>query len=785
MVIDGTTATTVVVNPNGSVTVGVANTTSNGVSLNKYKAFNVPTPGLELDNRAVAARTIVNEVTGPTKSNINGKVEVLGQRAHVIIANPNGIVIDGGRFVNTGRVALTTGTIAINPQQIAPGIFQNNVVANVSGGVISITGAGLSGQMDALDLIANLIKIDGPVSNTSANENASLRLIAGQNSVEFDSSILPGNTSLSWGTVTGAGATSAGALLVELTANGVLRSNRIGIEVSDKGAGVRIAGEGYATSRQFTLQSDGHIALNTSKITGKQGLLISGASVALDSAEIASSDGVLSIGAHDGAGAGITGGKTTLTGTDIFLTSAADLSLGTATEGATLTTQTGDIAANVSGRFTDLSGVFTSGRNIIVSATKGLSFTKSTLKADQTIQLETKGTLETKTANISAAGHVLLTADAAHFDRDGDTSEIIAESGALIVTTTGKTTAGDLRNDGVTLQGGTHTPGVVDAAGTASDGAVTLNVAGNLINTTTDDLAIIFGAGGDVSIRTGANVENARGRILANGDVRLVAVGDVLNLVDASPLAQNPTITQTTKPGERVWWTLWIKRKTHKGVTYDFGELTDPDKLATITATNGISITANALRNVGGQINANGGDLNITALRVETIGLGSGKVHVARICVITCSYEASGSVSYTGGSLNSSKAINITATESMTNTAGQIFAINDITLTTPSLTMTAALIPGYVKRPRGLYNFWASQTAWVYLRNQFGGVISDGGKITVKSAAPVRLVGGSFNTSGEIILENGSNIVRGPGDISGASGHTIGLYANMPFVSAQ
>ena len=109
VVIDGTTPTNVVIDPStGAVTVGIAPTTPNGVSLNKYDTFNVPSSGLKLDNRTQAARTIVNEVTGSSQTDIKGTVEVLGQRSHVIIANPNGIAIDGGRFVNTGRVGLTT-----------------------------------------------------------------------------------------------------------------------------------------------------------------------------------------------------------------------------------------------------------------------------------------------------------------------------------------------------------------------------------------------------------------------------------------------------------------------------------------------------------------------------------------------------------------------------------------------------------------------------------------------------------------------------------------------------
>ena len=45
---------------------------------------------------------ILNEVNGPA-SGLNGYVEVAGQRAEVIIANPAGIQVNGGGFLNASR----------------------------------------------------------------------------------------------------------------------------------------------------------------------------------------------------------------------------------------------------------------------------------------------------------------------------------------------------------------------------------------------------------------------------------------------------------------------------------------------------------------------------------------------------------------------------------------------------------------------------------------------------------------------------------------------------------
>lgn len=164
------------------------------------------------------------------------------------------------------------------------------------------------------------------------------------------------------------------------------------------------------------------------------------------------------------------------------------------------------------------------------------------------------------------------------------------------------------------------------------------------------------------------------------------------------------------------------------------------DQLAAITATGGVSIEASgSLFNQGGDINANDGDLEIKALRVETIGLGSGKVYVRKTCVLTCSYEG-------------------------------------------DVELEAALVPTLVTRPKGLYNFWGSKAAWVFLRDQFGSIVADTGNITVISDRPVKITGGTIATGGNVELENGQEIVRIPGAQSDVPNHTIGFFADFPIV---
>ena len=731
---DGTTGTQVTINADGSVSVGIAPVLSDGVSLNRYEQFNVPKPGVQLDNRSAAARTIVNEVTGTGRSRIEGPLEVVGQRAHVIVANPNGIVIDQGRFVNTGRVALTTGRITTSPIQIAPGIFQQNVVAAVTGGTITVEGGGLSGQMDAVDLIAHQLRIDGPIVNESLNEGAGLRLAAGQSTTEFSSAVLPGNTGLNWATISGAGAAPDGTVLIEITRQGALRANRIGIEVNDRGAGVRMAGSGHAGSRGFSLRADGRIVVTGADIETANGLALQADRVT--------------------------------TGSSTIRASAGDIVISTAT---------GLDATNTR--------ISTPG-NMFIRGSDTLSFVDTTLTSeDASMQIDTTGPLTGQGLAAQAFNHMLISADSIDLSGGKARSSLAAQAGSLIMTTLGEASAGDLTHTGGLIQGGSVTPGLADRHRTVSAGAVTLNIKGDLRNTSTDDLAVIFGAGGDVWVRTMGGLENNRGRIIANGDITLTTAHDLRNIVDASPLATAPDIRHQTRAGERQWWTFWMKRKTETLVSYDFGQLSHPDQPASVTASGAITINAaGGLLNSGGEINANGGNLTISALHVETIGLGDGKLHLRRVCVLVCSHDAGGTVRYLGGQLNAAGDIRIEARDHVVNRAGTVRAIGNLAISAAQVDLQAARVPLLVMRPSGFYNFWSSRGALLFLREQFGGLIAETGRIDIRSPRPLRNRGGSLTAGQDITLENGQEIVRAPDIRAAGTDQTIGLLANLPLL---
>ena len=115
---------------NGVDLVQIAEVNGNGVSRNLYSDFNIKSTGLILNNATTytktelggyidrnmflagkGARVILNEVTSSNASTLSGYLEVAGNKASVVIANVNGISVNGLGFINTDNVVLSTGAV--------------------------------------------------------------------------------------------------------------------------------------------------------------------------------------------------------------------------------------------------------------------------------------------------------------------------------------------------------------------------------------------------------------------------------------------------------------------------------------------------------------------------------------------------------------------------------------------------------------------------------------------------------------------------------------------------
>jgi filamentous hemagglutinin family protein len=301
----GATATTVTSAANGAVSVGVAAPNVSGVSLNRYTSFSVPVAGVALDNRRYGASTIVNEVTAPNRSYLYGTLSVMGPAAHVVLANPYGITVDGGRFVNVGGVALATGQVSLAPSATMPGL-QNVVVTSGSGDIL-VTGAGLSGSIANLQLLAGRIKVDGPIANAHPGQDALVGVSAGDYEATLDSSVFPGAAAASWAILRDRGGAAATKdILIDVTPNGSISASRVHMAVGPKGAGVSFAGKGLASIGEFTISATGKVSVpGGAEIRAEKAVKIRAASIdvlaaPVKQAKIASVSGGVTLLAEDG-----------------------------------------------------------------------------------------------------------------------------------------------------------------------------------------------------------------------------------------------------------------------------------------------------------------------------------------------------------------------------------------------------------------------------------------------------------------------------------------------------
>ncbi|RKP45892.1 filamentous hemagglutinin N-terminal domain-containing protein [Trinickia fusca] len=264
---DGGTATTVSIGANGRQVVSIA-PAYGGVSQNTYSSFNVGSSGATLNNVGINARTIVNQVTSTNPSLIEGEIAVSGPRANVVLANPNGITVNGGSFFNTGRVALTTGQVSFNDLQIAPGIIQRNIALGTTGGTIVVGPQGLASALIGLDLIAKNVLINGAVNNGFTSPTAYVRTVAGTSQTTLNTGVSPGDNANDWLNVqTNAAPATASSFAVDISAAGSLTSGRIQLIVTDRGPGVRSAGAMNASLGDFTLASNGSVQFADSTIS--------------------------------------------------------------------------------------------------------------------------------------------------------------------------------------------------------------------------------------------------------------------------------------------------------------------------------------------------------------------------------------------------------------------------------------------------------------------------------------------------------------------------------------
>ena len=241
-----------------------------GLSHNKYQDFDVDLNGLVFNNSLVTgnsrlagsivanplfggrtASIILNEVTGASDSELKGLMEVFGDKANVIIANPNGITCNGCGFINTQRGTLTTGT---------PDVSQGKLRFDIDGGLIRFEEEGHSYRsfIDEIDVLSQYIDVNGDISTKDR-----LSLVAGRFIFDYSKSMAGGSLT-EWvePKAYDAAKGSERALAVDGTIFGAMQSGQIDIMGTEQGLGVKADGYLFAQADDLFIQSAGGLSIN-------------------------------------------------------------------------------------------------------------------------------------------------------------------------------------------------------------------------------------------------------------------------------------------------------------------------------------------------------------------------------------------------------------------------------------------------------------------------------------------------------------------------------------------
>lgn len=240
---------------NGTPVVDITTPGADGVSHNVYRQLDVDKKGVVFNNGRTTSATalagqiganpalasgtadlILNEVRSATPSQLAGYLEIGGDPADLVVANPAGITCDGCGFINAERAMLTTGRPLFDGDRWTG--------LDVRGGRIRIEGEGMDASRTAeADLLARAVEI-----------NAGLwadRLEITTGTGRFDRSgtlteSLAANTpSPEWG--------------IDTARLGGMYANKIRLVANEHGVGVRNAGTIAAGEAGLAVTVDGKL----------------------------------------------------------------------------------------------------------------------------------------------------------------------------------------------------------------------------------------------------------------------------------------------------------------------------------------------------------------------------------------------------------------------------------------------------------------------------------------------------------------------------------------------
>lgn len=653
---------TVINSANGTPQVNIQTPSKAGVSRNSYTQFDVDKKGAILNNShknvqtnlggMVAgnpwlargeAKVILNEVSARDPSKLNGMIEVAGQKAQVVIANPAGITCSGCGFINANRATLTTGQA-----QMKDG---NLTGFKVDRGEVVVEGAGMdTSGADYTDIIARSVKVNAGLWAKD------LKVTTGRNRVDAAHEVIEKGSD---------DPATRPQLAVDVASLGGMYAGKIRMVGTESGVGVRNAGAIGAQAGSVTLSADGRIE--------NSGTLRASDNASLQTASELNNSGVITA-ARDVrvSAASLTGSQQSVLAagvkSDGKLADAGDLELSTrgqlSAHGQNLAG--GNLSAR--GQGVDLSGSQTQGKRLLLDGGAGdlntaiakVNASEMTLRTGKLLN-NAGGTLSAETMTVSAHDLSNQKGKIAH-----------SGSGTLAVDLPGTldNQQGQIgAANGVQLRAGTldNTAGqIVAVAGNTRLEAGTVN----------NQQGLISAAAGDGEITSQQAVNNARGRIEAAKTQRISA-GSLDNqqgviIADGATLALN-------------------------GGAFD-------NRAGSLLSQGSLSLESGALNNQSGFL-ASDGDFSLSAGAVDNTDgqIGANSTLTAgfdRLSNSGGALKSVGAMTLNGGLLDNSQGTTFSGESlafnggTLNNTAGQLAAAKGLSLGTTQIINNRGVLQG-------------------------------------------------------------------------------------------
>lgn len=726
---------TVLTTASGIPQVNIQTPSAAGVSRNTYSQFDVGSKGVILNNSRTdvntqiggyvqgnawlatgGARVILNEVNSNAASKLNGYVEVAGQRAEVIIANPAGIAVNGGGFINASSVTLTTGTPVMNAGSLDS--------FKVRGGAVTIDGTGLdTSTTDYTNILTRAAQVNAGIWAKD------LKVVTGANDISAGNASNPSVTTTS----TGIAPTSTPAYALDVAQLGGMYAGKIFLIGTEAGVGVRNAGVIGATASDVVLTNNGLLTNSGSIYASGNTSITTQGSVANTGKGLIAAQGNTSVIAQGAGG-------------QISSEAGATLAAGMNSSGVVGTTGNLNVTAS---NGTSLNGKAASGADTSINA--------STLDISGASLTAQNATLTASTQGINASGSNIAVRDTL----TAQTPTTLTTDGATVNAAQINITAHDLSNVGGKLQqSGTGDmaivlPGTLDnTSGTIATNAQNLTLGAS---TLTNTGANISHAGtGTLGVNVGT-LGDSGGTILSNGAFKLQASGAV-DMQKATTSAQQVTI-QAASLG-------------NQGGRIVQASSTLPG--ANITSTRALDNTGGFIgSNSGLQINAGSvNNANAQMIALQSLAISSSGVVNNTMGLM----QSNGALSVQAASLDNTSAtlssaqgsITISTSAQTNNTAGKITAATDINLSSASLLNASAGLIG----TNGVNSTFKINSDNIQNTNGkiigAGNVSINGAAGTLGAASPATLLD---NTAG--LVQSGATLSINASQITNAATYTV------------